>query len=125
VESVARYFDILSDARPDVARSGNVALAETAKTENLSWIPQWLALLAGVVIQPYFAGYQKTSSWAFAGFWGWLAASAIIALVVFPAVYRGAFDPTKPWIVQIVPIFTAGLGWNTLFLTAMKAATGR
>lgn len=88
--------------------------------------PQWLALTLGVLIQPFLSNYRETGSWPIPEFepWGWLAFALIVALVLFPAIYRNAFDPTKPVIVQIIPIFTAGLGWEALFGAAVRAAGG-
>jgi hypothetical protein len=117
VEGVIRYFNILSNVSgPKGAR----ALSSSGKP--LPWIPQWVALFAGVLIQPFFQHYQVTKQWAFDGFEGWAVFALIVSLVIFPAIYRNAFDPTKPVFVQILPIFTAGMGWQSLVSTALKIA---
>ncbi len=117
-----RYFNILADVRS--ANTAKDIAPPAPGAPSVSWLPQWLALVAGVIVQPFFAAYQKNGSWDVHGVWGWLVAAVIIAMVVFPAVYRNAFDPTKPLFIQIIPIFTAGLGWNTLFSAAVHAASG-
>jgi len=84
---------------------------------------QWLALFAGVLIQPFFLQYQKTHHWAFDGVTGWALFALITSILIFPAVYRSAFDPEKPAMLQLAPIFAAGLGWQSLLTTAIDAAT--
>lgn len=84
---------------------------------------QYLVLLAGIVIQPYFAHFQQHKVWDFTAVPGWILFSAIVALVTFPAVYKNSFDPSRPMGIQLIPIFTAGLGWQSLFTTAMNAAS--
>jgi hypothetical protein len=112
---VIEYFDLASQYRP----GGSRAVAETSR---LHWFPQYLALLTGIVLQPYFLRYMTESRWDATGFWGWLLASTIIAVMAFPAVYKESFDATKPMLVQLCVIFTAGTGWQTLASSALKAS---
>jgi len=84
-------------------------------------IGQWFALFAGVTIQPFFQNYQTTHEWVWEGISGWTLFALITSFVIFPAVYKSAFDPGKPVMVQLAPIFTAGLGWHSLLATAIKA----
>jgi len=83
---------------------------------------QYLALLAGIFVQPFLAKYRETGTWNLTGWGGWLIFAAIVGVIVFPSVYRNAFDPTKPIYVQLCAIFAAGLGWQTLFQAAVKIA---
>lgn len=99
------------------------ALGATAYTEDekkLPWAPQYLALLLGVVAQPFLKAYVATGQWNLDGFWPWVAASALLALIAFPGVYRSSFDPGKPLAVHLMVIFTSGFGWQALVGTAMK-----
>jgi hypothetical protein len=82
---------------------------------------QWFALFSGIMIEPYFQKYQETHQWIWTGISGWTLFALITSYVIFPAIYKNAFDPDKPVIVQLAPIFTAGLGWHTLLSTAIKA----
>jgi hypothetical protein len=82
---------------------------------------QWVALFAGVLIQPFFQNYQATHQWTFGGLGGWALFSLITSVLIFPAVYKNAFDEDKPVIVQLAPIFAAGLGWQSLLTTVIKA----
>ncbi|HUU22593.1 MAG TPA: hypothetical protein VM389_08660, partial [Phycisphaerae bacterium] len=61
--------------------------------------------------------------WDLTGFWGWVAFAAIAAIVCFPAVYRRTIDRESPLFLQFVSIFTAGLGWQALFGTAVAAVS--
>ncbi|MEQ8905121.1 hypothetical protein [Ekhidna sp.] len=79
--------------------------------------PQWLALFLGVLTQPFFSYFREngTINWGEAySSPAFLIFSLIIATVLFPAVYRSSFDNQRPKFVQVIPIFTAGLGWETM-----------
>jgi hypothetical protein len=65
---------------------------------------------------------MAAGQWDVSGIWGWIIASAIIAVMAFPGVYRAAFDATKPLAVQLFVVFTTGTGWQTLMSSAMKGA---
>jgi hypothetical protein len=92
------------------------------KSSKSSTFGQWVALFAGVMIQPSFQAYQATHKWAFDGLGGWAFFALITSVLIFPAVYRNAFDKDKPVVLQLAPIFAAGLGWQSLLTTAIKAA---
>src|SRR5437773_9623791 len=96
VNTVVGYFDLVSQYRPGGSRA--VAATDSA---NLHWFPQYLALLAGIVVQPYFQRYMTAGQWNPSGLWGWLLASLIIAVMAFPAVYKESLDATKPIIIQL------------------------
>jgi hypothetical protein len=106
-----KYFDIQGEA-PD---SDRLPLGKA----NSVWT-QWSALFLGVLIQPYFEGFRQTRTWHFSGFWGWTLFALITSVIIFPAVYRKAFDAEAPAIIQIAPIFAAGLGWESLIGTILK-----
>jgi hypothetical protein len=115
LNKIIGYFDLVSEYR----KGGPKAIAETTQ---LHWIPQYLALLAGIVAQKFFSRYMATGHWNLDGFAGWVIASAIIAIMAFPAVYKKSFDPEKPIFVQLCVIFVAGTGWQSLATTALKGA---
>jgi len=116
INQVIEYFDLVSQYRP----GGSRAVAEGAR--KLHWFPQYLALLAGIVAQPYFQRYMTARQWNATGLWGWIIASAIIAVMAFPAVYKDSFEATKPLVVQMCVIFTSGTGWQTLVSSAFTGA---
>jgi hypothetical protein len=98
------------------------ALSPAATPKGKSAWVQWSALFGGILIQPFFQAYQASSThtWSFNGFGGWTLFALITSVVIFPAVYKKAFDQDSPAIVQLAPIFTAGLGWQSLLTTAIK-----
>jgi hypothetical protein len=118
INKIVRYFDV--NAHLKALRPGEVALTGNTKARAL---PQWFALLAGVIIQPYLTSFRATGHWNFGNFFPWVFFALIVAVVIFPAVYRASFDDSKPWFVHLCPIFTAGLGWEALFGTVVKAAS--
>ena len=95
------YFDLNRDLKRELA-------PQDSDHTTIHWIPQWLTLLAGIVVQPFFSHFQASGNWDFAGFRSWILFSVIVAFLIFPAVYRGAFDAKRPIIVQLGPIFTRG-----------------
>jgi hypothetical protein len=88
----------------------------------LTWWPQYLALISGVAVQPFFEVYQQTQQWNIHGAFGRLGFAIIVGLIIFPSVYRGAFDPDKPIFLQLCAIFAAGMGWQSLLHTTLTAA---
>jgi hypothetical protein len=116
INKIIEYFDLASEYRP----GGSRAVTE-ASTKRFHWFPQYLGLLAGILVQPYLQRYMAAGHWDLSGLWGWSVASAIIALMVFPGVYKESFDVTKPLFVQLCVIFTAGMGWQTLVSSALKS----
>ncbi|HEY6252271.1 MAG TPA: hypothetical protein VI685_20130 [Candidatus Angelobacter sp.] len=121
--NLARYFDINSDLKDQENRLESQSgrkLALGSKRRVTAW-PQWLALFAGVLIQPFFHEYQVSRHWNFNGLGGWAIFSLIASILIFPVVYRTAFDDKKPVVVLLAPIFAAGLGWESLLATVLKA----
>jgi hypothetical protein len=114
---IIRYFDLYSNVRPELPRERGAGASEP------SALLQWIALVLGVIIQPYLTQYRTNGAWNFntGNFWSWLLFSVITAIIVFPAVYKNAFDPKKPILLQLIPIFTSGLGWEALLGAAFKA----
>lgn len=119
MNSLIRYFDILANVRPTSAR----AFSDSGK--KLHWVPQWIALVLGIIIQPSFDHYRQHREWVFTGIYGWALFALIVSIMIFPSVYRNAFDPEKPLFVQLGPIFVAGMGWEALLETVGKAAGGQ
>lgn len=117
MNALIRYFDLVSQYRKD----GSLAVSTTEEKSLTVW-PQYLALLLGIIVQPYLQQYINTHEWKIAGFWAWLIASVFIALMAFPAVYKSSMDATKPLFVQFCVIFTAGMGWQTI-VNVVKATT--
>ncbi|WP_298894640.1 hypothetical protein [uncultured Psychroserpens sp.] len=88
---------------------------------------QWLALFAGVLIQPFYAFYKEarnfgTPSEVYQDYY-FVVFALIVSIVAFPTVYRKAFDANRPKWMQLIPVFTAGLGWQTIVDTAVEVAT--
>ena len=120
MDKLIRYFDLASEVREK--RAFAVAGGKERKPPN--WIPQYVALLFGVVLQPLFAHYQMKGVWEFHGLLGWILFAAIVAVIIFPAVYKNSFDPEKPIVVQFCTIFAGGMGWESFLKTAVKVAAG-
>lgn len=115
MNKIIEYFDLVSQYRPGGSRAVHAGGAPP------SWIPQYIALVLGIIVQPYLQKYMSTGAWDITGLWGWIVASLIIAVMAFPAVYKQSFDATQPMFIQFCVIFTTGTGWQTLVSSAFKA----
>lgn len=83
-------------------------------------VPQYLALAAGVVVEPFvhrFIAHQPIDA---GSLWQQALFGLVIAIIIFPGIYRNAFDPERPIFVQLCAIFASGIGWQSLF----QASTG-
>lgn len=115
---IIRYFDLQS------ARRGRAAGYRGGA--SLSVFRQYFSLVLGIAAQPFLAQFQITHKWSLDyGEWvSWLVYAIITGLLIFPAVYKNAFDPGKPHFVQFCAIFAAGVGWKSLLTAAAKAGVG-
>jgi hypothetical protein len=109
---LTRYFDLTPKERGP----------EPTHAVLLPWWPQYLTLVLGVTVQPFFEAYQRTSHWDVNGPMGRFVFALIVGVLIFPSVYRGAFDPDKPMFTQLCAIFAAGMGWQSLLHTAAATA---
>lgn len=111
------YFDLQSGRR-DVIAAGH-------SSEKAPVWPQYIALAAGVILEPFLRHYIEHGEWSVTvdAVIGRVAFGLIIAVVILPSVYRASFDPGKPIIVQLAALLPMGLGWQSLFNTAVQAVT--
>jgi hypothetical protein len=119
VSRIVDYFDLQLGRRPVGAmphKTGGPAFPV---------LPQYLALAAGVAVQPFLNHYIESHQWDVS--WGAIVAQIFFGFLmgacIFPGVYRNAFDRSKPMFVQLCAIFTSGLGWESLFKTGVAAGS--
>jgi hypothetical protein len=112
LNSLIRYFDLQASYRPN----GPKAQAAGANP-SLPVIPQYIALVLGIAVQPFLAQFQQTRKWDLSGWQGWMIFSILVGLIVFPAVYKRSFDPQSNLFVQLCATFASGLGWQSLMQT--------
>lgn len=91
-------------------------------------LPQWLSLFVGVLIQPFFTYFKENGNindWSevYSNYY-YIIFGIVIATIIFPSVYRSTFDTDRPKFLQIIPIFTAGLGWQTMVDSVIKGVAG-
>jgi hypothetical protein len=89
-------------------------------------LPQYGAVALGVLVDPLLRNYIALDkfNFDFGGLPGRTGFALLMAIVLLPAVYKNAFDPDKPMLVQLCALFVSGLGWQSLFQTAVTAAGG-
>jgi hypothetical protein len=117
LNQIIQYFDLQSERR---------GTAEAyAAGANLTVLPQYLALVAGIAVQPFLAEFQTTGRWNLhlAAWLSWLLFAGLTGILIFPTVYRKAFDAEQPTFVQFCAVFATGIGWKSL-LTVVKALPG-
>lgn len=120
LDSLIRYFDLASETRGEGA---SVVSEEGQKAAP--WIPQYIALVLGITLQPPFEHFRNSTphEWGWGATQIWIPFALIVGIVIFPAIYKNAFDANKPIFVQLCAIFASGLGWQALLQTAVKAAS--
>lgn len=104
------------------AGAGPAPAGPTAQQQAL----QYAALVLGIVLEPWLTAYAASGSAGLdlGGMLGRLPFGLIMGLVLFPAVYRNAFDPTKPMFVQFCAVVVTGIGWQSAFNGVIGATTG-
>ncbi len=117
MNELIRYFDLASEIRSNLPKG-------KAAEKPFHWFPQYISLVLGIIIQPFIRGYMTNGTWNLQGFGNWIIASLVIALMVFPGVYKNSFDPQKPLFVQLCVIFTTGMGWQSLLGAAGETLRG-
>ena len=115
LNQLIRYFDLQSAHRQLVARG-------QAAADHAPVLPQYLVVSLGVVVEPLLRDYIASGTWHVD--WSALVGRAffglIVGVILLPAVYKSAFDPQKPVLVQLAALFPLGIGWQSLFVSATK-----
>lgn len=130
LNDVVRYFDLHSPTGTLRPVGGPAASAKKRAAapgaEHAAVLPQYGAVALGVLADPLLRNYIETKSFAVdvpsiaagTGF------ALLMAIAILPAVYKNAFDPEKPIMVQLSALFASGLGWQSLFQAGAVAAGG-
>jgi hypothetical protein len=123
LNEIVSYFDLQSRQRPSI--HAGAARATAADQSHAPVLPQYAAVAAGVLVDPLLRSYIDSQTFNF-DFWSLLTRAGfalLMAILLLPAVYKNAFDPEKPILVQLCALFTSGVGWQSLFQTAATAAS--
>ncbi len=120
------YFSLYRK-RHDTSIFKSDASTEAPPEKGPHAVFQWLALLLGVLVQPFYAFYKELKSLGsleevYTDYY-FVIFAVIVSVVAFPTVYRNSFDANRPKWMQLIPVFTAGLGWQTIVDTAVQVAT--
>lgn len=120
INSLVRYFDLQSGAR----RTGPAGHA--AGGGHAPVLPQYFVVCAGVIIEPLLRAYMATDQWPAvdSALLGRIVFGLIVGIIILPSIYKSAFDPEKPILIQLAALFPLGIGWQSLFTSATKIATG-
>jgi hypothetical protein len=118
---VIRYFDLQSHRRTTIATAHRAGTRIHAPV-----VPQYLALVLGIVAQPFLQYYVEHGTWSYTigGVIGRLLFGVFAGALAFPGVYKAAFDADKPSFVQYCAIFAAGIGWQSVIQGGARAALG-
>jgi hypothetical protein len=127
LNDVVRYFDLRSPTgtmRPARGHAASAAKHAAAPVgEHAAVLPQYGAVTLGVLADPLLRNYIETQSFTldFAGIAARTGFALLMAIALLPAVYKNAFDPDKPILVQLCALFASGLGWQSLFQAGAAA----
>jgi hypothetical protein len=110
INNIGRYFDLQASSRtttPEAHKGGG---------PNLPVIPQYIALVLGIIVEPFLNHYIAFGEWSVdvSRALGRVIFGLILGIMIFPAVYKRTFDPGKPLFVQFCTVFAAGIGWQSL-----------
>ena len=91
--------------------------------EHAAVLPQHGAVTLGVLADPLLRTYIDTKSFALdiSGIAAGTGFALLMAIAILPAVYKNAFDPDKPILIQLCALFASGLGWQSLFQAGATA----
>lgn len=120
--AIIRYFDLQSEQR--LPPRGAVKGAPRGPAKHAPVLPQYGAVALGVLADPMIRSYVESETFSL-DLWGLPARTGfalLMAILLLPAVYKNAFDPEKPILVQLCALFTSGAGWQSLFQGAAAAA---
>jgi hypothetical protein len=119
INKMVRYFDLQSQRRSTIPRG--LASAPPAPV-----LPQYLAVCAGIIAEPFLRIYIETGEWNFVlgAFFGRVVFGLLIGIILLPAVYKSSFDPSKPVTVQLAALFPMGIGWQAIVSSATKGVIG-
>lgn len=130
LDGVVRYFDLHSPAGTVRPARGPAASAKTRAAAptaaHAAVLPQYGAVALGVLADPLLRNYIETKSFALdiSGIAAGTGFALLMAIAILPAVYKNAFDPDKPILIQLCALFASGLGWQSLFQAGATAVGG-
>lgn len=115
INDLVRYFDLQSARRPERPES------QSGKKQRLPVLSQYLALVLGIIAQPFLAKYANSRIWDLHALPGWIPFALLVGIIIFPSVYKKALNPAaSPLFVQLCAIFASGIGWQSLVAVAGK-----
>src|SRR5262245_13492299 len=119
LNQLIRYFDLQSRHRLLVAQG-------QAAARHAPVLPQYIVVSLGIIVEPLLRDYIASGSWHidWSALLGRVIFGLIIGIILLPAVYKSAFDPQRPVLVQLAALFPLGIGWQSLFVSATKLAVG-
>jgi hypothetical protein len=101
----------------------------STNTEIFWNFAQFLCLFLGIVSNPFVTAYQNNQTNSYKGkIIPLLVFSLIVAITIFPAVFKQIADNAEPQFIQLCVTFASGLGYQSLFMTGAtlaKKVTGR
>lgn len=121
INKLLAHLDLYSSSPTPSARSYAVALPKPSK---LWVIGHFMGLVAGIIAKPFVDAYQGGDIHTFNVTLPLIVFSCIVAIAIFPAVFRNSYDKENPGFVQLCVTFASGLGYQSLFTAATKATLG-
>ncbi|WP_152630598.1 hypothetical protein [Thalassospira sp. HJ] len=116
INKVLSYFDLQSNYR------STIPSGQRGSDNHARIFPQYIAVLAGVFVEPFLRHYSDHGTWSieFSTIWGQLLFSAVAAVLILPSVYKSSFDPQKPIALQLIALVPIGLGWQSALASLLS-----
>lgn len=113
-----RLFNPKSQPRENVAGSPPVGADAPGASPSIFWdIAHFFCLFLGIVSYPFVTAYQNGTLASFEISIPLIVFSFIVAVAIFPAVFKKSFDTTEPKSIQLCVTFASGIGYQSLFMT--------
>ena len=120
INKIVTHFDLYNSLRSPGAR----AFESGSSTPSNWWIlAHFIALIVGILSKPFVDAYQSGDISSFTMSVPLIIFSCIVAIAIFPAVFKNSYNVGNPRVVQLCVTFASGLGYQSLFTTAAKAIT--
>ncbi|MCU0286076.1 MAG: hypothetical protein MUF15_06720 [Acidobacteria bacterium] len=117
---IVNYFRLF-DSKQVKEREAAVAANAPGTSHPTLWnIAHFFCLLLGIASYPFVIAFQNGKLASFTISIPLIFFSFIVAAAIFPAVFKKTFNTTDPGFIQLCVTFTSGIGYQSLFLSALN-----
>ncbi len=116
--TLTSYFKLYRNAAVKDARG-----AETQP--SLLWsLVHYIVLALGIIAYPFVEAYTSGKISSFDLSIPMILFALIVAMAIYPTVFKKSFNTEEPGLVQLSITFASGLGYQSIFTLGASAAFG-